>query len=198
MIAGIGDTLAKWYEAHTIISQLPTKSVEITIAEYAAKQCQEVLLRDSEAALKSMKTGELSQAFLNIVETNILLGGMVGGFGDEYGRTAGAHSIHDALTILPASHHQLHGNKVAYGVLVQLVIEEKWSEIEVLIPFYQKLNLPLSLKDMKMQLSEDDYHRVAIRAAQEDETIHFMKEVITPEVVKKAMVDLEKYMEKVV
>ncbi|KAF1298668.1 glycerol dehydrogenase [Enterococcus sp. JM4C] len=193
MIAGIGDTLAKWYEADAMISQLPIQSIEIQVAEFAAKKCQEVLLADSTAALQAMAEKKLNQAFLNVIETNILVGGMVGGFGDDYGRTAGAHSIHDALTLLAESHQQLHGNKVAYGVFVQLVIEEKFAEIDALIPFYHELGLPTCLKDMQMTLSEADYDKVSQRAVRADETIHFMKETITAEVVKKAMIDLEVY-----
>lgn len=191
MIAGIGDTVAKWYEADAMISQLTVQPIEIQVSAYAAKKCRDVLLSDSQEALNAMKEKEINQAFLNVVETNILLGGMVGGFGDDYGRTSGAHSIHDALTILPGSHEQLHGNKVAYGVLVQLVIEDKWSEIESLLPFYRSLNLPTSLKEMKLMLSVADYERVADRAAAPHETIHYMKEKITPEIVKTAMRELE-------
>ncbi|MBO0470641.1 iron-containing alcohol dehydrogenase family protein [Enterococcus sp. DIV0242_7C1] len=191
MIAGIGDTVAKWYEADAMISQLSVQSIEIQVAAFAAQKCREVLLTDSQAALEAMQKQEINQAFLNVVETNILLGGMVGGFGDDYGRTAGAHSIHDALTILPESHQQLHGNKVAYGVFVQLVIEDKWTEIETLIPFYRELQLPISLKEMNMVLTEEEYQRVAERAAEPHETIHYMKETITPEVVKDAMIKLE-------
>lgn len=194
MIAGIGDTVAKWYEADAMISQLTARPIEIQVAAFAAQKCRDVLLSDSQEALKAMREKEINQAFLNVVETNILLGGMVGGFGDDYGRTAGAHSIHDALTILPESHQQLHGNKVAYGVFVQLVIENKWAEIERLIPFYHSLDLPTSLADMNLTLSVEDYQRIAERAAESHETIHYMKETITPEVVKKAMLELEKAM----
>ena len=35
---------------------------------------------------------------------------------------------------------------MAYGVFVQLAIEEKWQEIDELIPFYHQLGLPISLK----------------------------------------------------
>ncbi|MBA5760653.1 oxidoreductase, partial [Escherichia coli] len=54
----------------------------------------------------------------------------------------------DALTMVPETHHLLHGNKVAYGILVQLVIENRWDEIERLLPFYSELGLPMSLYDM--------------------------------------------------
>lgn len=194
MIAGIGDTLAKWYEAEPMIAQLAVHPIEIQVAAFAAKKSLDVLLTDSEAALTAMRQQTLNQEFLNIIETNILLGGMVGGFGDDYGRTSGAHSIHDALTLLPESHQQLHGNKVAYGVFVQLMIEQKFMEIDRLLPFYRALGLPVSLKEMNIHLTEEGYQQVAERASESHETIHFMKEEITPEVVRKAMVALEQRM----
>ena len=146
MVAGIGDTLAKWYEADAIISQLDVQVLPIQVSHFAAEKCRDILLNESINALKAMEEQQLNQSFIDVIETNLIIGGMVGGFGDDYGRTAGAHSIHDALTLLPASHRQLHGNKVAYGVFVQLAIEEKWQEIAELIPFYHQLGLPISLK----------------------------------------------------
>lgn len=191
MVAGIGDTLAKWYESDAIISQLTVKPIEIQVAEFAAKKCRDVLLAESSAALEAMKNQELNQAFIDIVETNILLAGMVGGFGDEYGRTSGAHSIHDALTVLPDSHNQLHGNKVAYGILVQLMIQQDVAEIRQLLPFYHQLNLPTNLQSMNLELTEEDFQQVAKRASAPDEMIHFMKETITPAIIIQAMKDLE-------
>ncbi len=190
MVAGIDDTLAKWYEADAIISQLTVKPIEIQVAEFAAKKCRDILLENSKNALLAMDQLTVNQAFLNVIETNILVGGMVGGFGDEYGRTSGAHAIHDALTILPESHTQLHGNKVAYGVFVQLVIQQKMSEVDFLFPFYRELGLPTCLKDMNMELTEEEYDKVAERAVA-DETLHFMKETITTERIKQAILDLE-------
>ncbi|MBC1483381.1 iron-containing alcohol dehydrogenase family protein [Listeria sp. FSL L7-1509] len=195
LVAGIGDTLAKWYEADVIIQSLPMKSVEIEIAHFAAKMCHDNLLNFSEEALLAMDKQELNEAFIKIIETNILVGGMVGGFGDDYGRCAGAHSIHDALTMVPETHHLLHGNKVAYGILVQLVIENRWDEIEQLLPFYTKLGLPASLYDMGLaSLSEETLMAVSERATEEHETIHMMPGEMTPIVVLNAIKQLEESM----
>ncbi|WP_271004941.1 iron-containing alcohol dehydrogenase family protein [Listeria seeligeri] len=192
LVAGIGDTLAKWYEADVIIQSLPTKSVEIEIAHIAAKMCHDNLLNYSEEALLAMDKQELNEAFVKIIETNILVGGMVGGFGDDYGRCAGAHSIHDALTMVPETHHLLHGNKVAYGILVQLVIENRWDEIARLLPFYTKLGLPTSLNDMGLAtLADETLIAVSERATEPHETIHMMPGEMTPTVVLNAMKKLE-------
>lgn len=195
MIAGIGDTLAKWYEGDAIIRQLATVPIEVQVAHFAAKKCQENLLAYGTKAIDAMKKGELTTEFITVVETNILLAGMVGGFGDEYGRTAAAHSIHDALTILPQSHHQLHGNKVAYGILVQLMLEHNPTEIKALLPFYQKMNLPTSLHEMDMVLTQKEYQAVAKRATIAEESIHLLAEEMTAEKVIVAMQELETMMQ---
>ena len=54
-----------------------------------------------------------------IVEANTLLSGL----SSENGGHAGAHSIHNGLTTLPVTKEKLHGEKVAFGVLAQLVME---------------------------------------------------------------------------
>ncbi len=46
---------------------------------------------------------------------------------------------------------------MAYGVFVQLAIEEKWQEIAELIPFYHQLGFAYFLKEMEMDLTEAEY-----------------------------------------
>ncbi|QWU17456.1 uncharacterized oxidoreductase [Paenibacillus sophorae] len=192
LVAGIGDTLAKWYEADAIISHLPSPPEEIALAHYAARRCRDNLMIHSADALGAQREGELNDAFVRVVETNILTAGLVGGFGEDYGRTAGAHSVHDALTILPQSHRLLHGSKVAYGVLVQLVLEGKREEIGRLLPFYQEIGLPASLQDMGLGgLTRDDRFRVAAHAVLPGASIHRMPGTFDTVKVADAMEELE-------
>ncbi|WP_434511804.1 iron-containing alcohol dehydrogenase family protein [Desulfitobacterium sp. AusDCA] len=175
LIAGIGDTLAKWYEADVQMAVIENKPVPLEISYYAAKQCKEILLAYSEGAIKAAETGLLNDDFIKVAEAIIVLGGMVGGFGDQYGRIAGAHAIHNGLTILEETHHALHGEKVAYGILVQLVLEEKWDEIDQLIPFYQKLRLPVTMHNLGVQhITEEVIDAVAQKAVIPEESIHVM------------------------
>lgn len=194
LIAGIADTLAKWYEADVQMASIQNKSVPLEICYYTAKQCKDVLLQYSESAVQAAKSGTLNDDFVKVVETIIMLGGMVGGFGDHYGRVAGAHSIHNGLTVLEETHHILHGEKVAYGILVQLVLEDKWTEIEGLLPFYKQLLLPISLKDLGVKVITDEViGAVAAKSTIREESIHVMPGEMTTATVSKAMTDLENY-----
>lgn len=186
--AGIGDTLAKWYESDPIISQFSHLSVALTVSKFAAEKCQKNLLEHGKKAIKDLKNNDLSDSFVTVVETNILLAGMVGGFGDKYARTSGAHSIHDALTFFPNTHQFLHGEKVAFGILVQLVIEEKWEEINKLRSFYKEINLPYSLE--MLGLSNEDVDLLA-ELINKDELIHLLPQKISVEAIKLALLSLK-------
>lgn len=175
LIAGIGDTLAKWYEADVQMAVIENKPVPLQISHYTAKQCKDLLLAHSEGAIQAAKTGILNDDFIKVAETIIVLGGMVGGFGDQFGRIAGAHAIHNGLTILEETHHALHGEKVAYGILVQLVLEEKGEEIDRLLPFYERLRLPVSLSNLGVkEITEGIISAVAQKSSILEESIHVM------------------------
>lgn len=192
LIAGIGDTLAKWYEADVQIRRLTHPPVALKVAHHTARLCAEEMFDHAERAIVDAKEARVSASFIKVVESIIMLGGMVGGFGDKFGRIAGAHSIHNGMTIAPESHEALHGNKVAYGILVQLLLEQKESEVERLLPFYHKLGLPTSLRELN--ISETWIEEIAVHATREDESIHNMRsEKMTASEVAQVMRDLESF-----
>ena len=193
LIAGIGDTLAKWYEADVQMGVIENKSVPLQISHYAARQCKDILIQHSHGALEAVKSGVVNDDFIKVTEAIFMLGGMVGGYGDHYGRIAGAHAIHNGLTVLEETHQALHGEKVAYGILVQLVLENKWDEIGTLRPFYAKLGLPLSLKDLGVAKMKDSLiAAVAEKATVAQESIHVMPiGEISAERLKEAILELE-------
>ena len=188
LIAGIGDTLAKWYESDPVLSQIENPAVELTVAQFAAKSCLDNLLKNSVKAIADLEKNELSYEFIQVIETNILLAGMVGGFGDYLARTSGAHSIHDGLTLIRETNKHLHGNKVAYGILVQLGIEGKWDEVAKLITFYKELGLPFKYEHL--DVTSKELNKV-IEFSVKDECMHLLPQEITEEVILNAIVTLE-------
>lgn len=199
LIAGIGDTLAKYYEANALLEanfagcSLP---VALKVSKSTARICRDVLLEDSEEALQAAANHELTEALERVIETIIMSGGMVGSFGDKFGRVAGAHSIHNGLTEARASHKFLHGAKVAYGILVQLAIEQKWEEINRLLPFYRKINLPYSLKSLGIENEDAELlQKIISKTLLPEESIYFIKQSITETEVSDAIHYIEKLTE---
>ncbi|WP_017471275.1 iron-containing alcohol dehydrogenase family protein [Amphibacillus jilinensis] len=190
--AGIGDTLAKWYEADVLVKQLEHKPIPVNVAAHAARLCHDVLLEHGAQAIQDHAEQKITRSFIQTVETIIMVGGMVGGFGERYGRIAGAHSIHNGLTVLPETHDKLHGDKVAYGILVQLALENRFDEIEKLLPYYHQLALPTCLKDLGVVVDQQNlvFEQVAKAATKVTESIHFM-ERSTEEAVAHAMKQLD-------
>ncbi len=178
--AGIADTLAKWYEARALSEQLETKRVPIELALLTAKLCKDALLEHGARALDALTEGKSNHSFIQVIETNILAGGLVGSLGDRYGRIAAAHSVHNALTQFEETHHLLHGEKVAYGILVQLALEKRLDEIVQLKPFYEELQLPYLFTHLGLDFeSLESKQTIAEWTLKPGESIHMMAQIFT-------------------
>lgn len=101
LLAGIGDTLAKWYEAVVLAPQPEHLPLTVRLGINGALAIRDVLLERSEDALADQQRGEATQAFRDVVDAIIAGGGMVGGLGERYTRVAAAHAVHNGLTVLP-------------------------------------------------------------------------------------------------
>jgi len=148
LIAGIGDTLAKWFETKTSVKKaVPTVFNQTAVA--IAGQVYQTLLQIGKEAVNSVRTRKVTKEFEDIIDTIILVSGSVSGYGGDDCRTAGAHAIYSGLTIFPEVHQTYHGEIVAFGILAQLCMEKtSEDELKPLINFYQEIGLPYSLKQM--------------------------------------------------
>jgi uncharacterized oxidoreductase len=194
--AGIGDTLAKFYEADALIEAFYKNEefpVWLKVSQFSAAICKDVLLKDGKSAIESASTGNVSDELVRVIETIILAGGMVGGFGGNAGRIAGAHSIHNGLTEAKEVKSFLHGELVAYGILVQLALEEKEDELLELMGYYREWGLPISLTNLA--INPEDYvllKKIIKKATLPQESIHLMSKKITEEDLLSAMQNIEK------
>ena len=105
--------------------------------------------------------------------------------GFESGGLAGAHAIHNGLTAIPETHSLYHGEKVAFGTLVQLVLENAdLDELEQVMDFCLEVGLPITLEDLGIRdASEEQLMEVAKLACAENDTLHNMPFPVTPETV---------------
>ncbi|MBX9949651.1 MAG: glycerol dehydrogenase [Candidatus Obscuribacterales bacterium] len=171
--AGMGDALATWFEAKTVIDarKLNQLGGATTISAQAlAKLCYETLIADGRAALTAVENGSVTPALERIVEANTLLSGL----GFESGGLAIAHSVHNGLTTVAETHSYMHGEKVAFGLLVQLVAEGKpQALIDEVLNFSHSVNLPITLQEVGLkQPSHAVAMQIAERAVAEGETSH--------------------------
>ena len=173
--AGIGDTLAKWYEARVLCEVEKSLPLTAQIGLSVARQIHDVLIEDGPAALTAVAGGTLSDSFLRVVDAVIAGGGLVGGLGERYTRLAAAHSIHNGLTVLPETARFLHGAKVAYGILVQLALEERRDERSYLDAALKVLGLPRRLADLDVDIAQSERIDAFIaHTLRSGESIHFL------------------------
>ncbi|MEB3252871.1 MAG: iron-containing alcohol dehydrogenase family protein [Cyanobacteriota bacterium] len=190
LVAGIGDGLAKWYEAS--VSSGASEHTLLVSAVQQARVLRDILLQKSSPAL--IQWG--GQDWRDVVDATVLLAGVVGGIGGAQCRTVAAHAVHNGLTQLPASHGTLHGEKVAYGILVQLRLEEMGGRAALattarqqLIEFYRQIGLPTCLSDLNLgDITLRDLQQAAEFACREGSDIHHLPFAVTPDALMAAMV----------
>lgn len=192
LLAGIGDTLAKWYEAVVLAPQPETLPLTVRLGVNGALAVRDILLESSEQALADQTRGEATQAFRDIVDAIIAGGGMVGGLGDRYTRVAAAHAVHNGLTVLPQTEKFLHGTKVAYGILVQSALLGQDEVLAQLVAAYQRFHLPTTLAELEV----DIHHREALdkviaHTLRPVESIHYLPVTLTPDVLRAAFEKVE-------
>jgi glycerol dehydrogenase-like iron-containing ADH family enzyme len=190
LVAGIGDALAKWYEAS--VSSGSCDRTLIIAAVQQARVLRDLLFQKSVAALETPG----GDAWREVVDASVLLAGVIGGLGGAQCRTVAAHAVHNGLTHLLASHGTLHGEKVAYGILVQLRLEELGpgnalaaTARQQLIQFYGQIGLPQTLEDLGLgQISLADLRHAATVACREGSDIHHLPFAVSPDLLMAAMV----------
>ncbi|EKS7212489.1 oxidoreductase [Enterobacter ludwigii] len=194
LLAGIGDTLAKWYEAVVLAPQPEHLPLTVRLGINGALAIRDVLLSRSEEALADQQRGEATQAFRDVVDAIIAGGGMVGGLGERYTRVAAAHAVHNGLTVLPQTEKYLHGTKVAYGILVQSALLGQDDVLAELVAAYQRFTLPTTLRELEVNINNrDELDKVIAHTLRPVESIHYLPVALTPEVLRAAFEKVESF-----
>lgn len=192
MVGGIGDTLAKYYECAPVFAQADELSAFDYLSLRGAELVRDNLLKESVPALEDLRVGKYdSEHVRTLIDTIIGLAGTVGGFGGVRARESGAHAVHNALTHLPGSEAMMHGEKVAYGVLVQLMCEGKYDEVTRLLPFFEAVGLPHSFEQMGLEFSEENVRTVAELVADPSTFFHMAVPDVTADMLIDAMTRME-------
>jgi glycerol dehydrogenase len=173
LTAGMGDALATMFEARTVAAARKQNQVGGATTGSAialSELCFKTLISDSIEAIESVKNRAVTPALERVVEANTLLSGL----GFESGGLAIAHSVHNGLTMLSGTHDYYHGEKVAFGLLVQLVAEGKGLElIYEIFEYCTEVGLPITLAEVGVRNPEhDEIMRVAERTIAAGETAH--------------------------
>ena len=189
--AGMGDSIAKHVES-TFSAKNDTVSHADAMGLAIGKTCYEPLMRLGVKALADCERGidspELREAILSIIVSTGLVSILVK---DAY-NGALAHSLYYALESHPAIRRCLHGDVVAYGVLVQLVLDGQLDEMERVYNFLARLRVPLSLAAMGINPEAPDFDHYFEEIVGQPDMAH-LPYPITPAMVRAAIKAVEDY-----
>ncbi|MED8426155.1 hydroxycarboxylate dehydrogenase HcxA [Escherichia coli] len=194
LLAGIGDTLAKWYEAVVLAPQPETLPLTVRLGINNAQVIRDALLNSSEQALADQQNQQLTQSFCDVVDAIIAGGGMVGGLGDRFTRVAAAHAVHNGLTVLPQTEKFLHGTKVAYGILVQSALLGQDDVLAQLTGAHQRFHLPTTLAELEVDINNQaEIDKVIAHTLRPAESIHYLPVTLTPDTLRAAFEKVESF-----
>lgn len=196
--SGMSDAMATLVEARATLRTKGETMVggQPTLASIAiAEKCEETLFKHGHAAYKAAAKGLVTPQVEAVIEANTLLSGL----GFENGGLAAAHAIHNGFTTLSGDiHHLSHGEKVTYGTLVQLLLENSSDEVmEKYIHFYQAIGMPTTLKEMHLEdTSFEDLVKVGELAIDPNDTLGNLSDKVTAEDVANAILAVSELSQK--
>jgi len=156
-VAGIGDAIATWPEASasftarkgTCAGGIPTMT-----ALSLSKLCFETLLEYGLEAKACVEKNLITPAVEKVIEANSLLSGI----GWESAGVACAHAIGNSFGYFHETHSMMHGEKVAFGLITQLCLEEDRtvSEVHRIVDFMIEVGLPVTLEEFNLKDVTDE------------------------------------------
>jgi len=148
-VAGMGDALATWIEADAAYKTRATNLAggTATLAAMAlANLCYETVLDFGIEAKRAVEQNLVTPAVERVIEANVLLSGV----GFESGGLATVHMIANALSSYPECKDMMHGDKVGFGIISQLCLDDEMEveEIYEIVDFEIAVGLPVTFEDL--------------------------------------------------
>ncbi|GHU83722.1 glycerol dehydrogenase [Spirochaetia bacterium] len=181
LVSGMGDALATYFEARATARKDGRNCFNGTktlTAQAIAKLCYDTLIADGYNAAVAVEKGACTKAVEHIIEANTYLSGV----GFESGGLAACHAVHNGLTAIPETHKFYHGEKVAFGVITQLVLENApKGELHEALDFCVSVGLPITLAQLDIKNpTEQSLMDVATLACAPGDTMGNMPFEVTP------------------
>ena len=147
-IAGMGDGITTYIESCAAYASRSTVTNRVgalpTMATMAiAKLCYETLLNDGVEAVRQVEKHLVTPVVERVVEALVLHSGL----GGESGGIAAAHSIANNLPYFPENRMYYHGENVAFGVAVQLMLDDAvcCTERQQIVDWMIEVGLPVTM-----------------------------------------------------
>ena len=192
--AGLGDTLAKHIESTFSargdrlgeqLDHMSAMGVALSVT------CYDPILAYGRRALDEVERGEAGPAMEICARSVIVSAGLVSLLANDSYNCALAHAVCYGLQLFPHVEAQfLHGDLVAYGALVQLVLDGQEDRARELRAFLVSLGTPVTLAQMRVPLDRAALDAMLHEATTGPDMAH-IPYPITPDMVFDAMARVE-------
>lgn len=146
--AGVGDALVKVFEVEQCVGSGGKNVFGATsplTALALARACYDTVRENLDGAYAAHAAGTPNAAFEALVEAAVLMSGLA----FESGGLSVSHGMTRGLSAVPGVAQALHGHQVAYGLLVQLELEQRDAAfMDDMRTFFRTAKLPLKLAEL--------------------------------------------------
>lgn len=188
--AGIGDTLAKYYEVDfSMRGQKTTFNDEL--GRSVSRMCNEPLIENAEKALADCREHKISEELETVARIILVSTGMVSMLINEVFNGALAHALFYGLTVLDGFEEKfLHGDVIGYTTTVQLMLDNKPDEAKKIRELIKSMGVETTLRERGIDTSFENLEKV-LKSAVKDPDMEVIPYEITPEMIYDAIIKTE-------
>ena len=192
--AGMGDTLSKHLES--TFSARNDKLGETldhmsAIGLALSSTCYDPIIAYGRQALDEVERGEAGPAMEICARSIIVSAGLVSLMANDDYNCALAHAVCYGLQLFPhVEESYLHGDLVAYGAMVQLMMDGQEEKAQALRSFLVSLGTPVTLAEMNVPLKREALSASLLEATTGPDMDH-IPYTVTPDMVFDAMLRVE-------
>ncbi|MGA8120177.1 iron-containing alcohol dehydrogenase family protein [Rouxiella badensis] len=153
--AGLGDTLAKWYE-YRAISDLGQLTGLSGVARTNSELCFTLIKHYAADACEAVRKGQANLALEQVLDAIFLYAGLTSIMSNG-AHTGAAHALYDGFTACEKTRHIAHGLLVGFGNLCLLALENRSDEeLLVALELARASAIPVHLNEISPDLSDAD------------------------------------------
>jgi len=189
--AGIGDTLAKYYEVEfSARNQIKTYNDEMGIS--ISRMCNEPLISCALQALEDCKLNKVSESFEQAVLIILVSTGMVSMLINPKFNGAVAHALFYGLTELDGFEEKfLHGDVIGYTTSVQLMLDGQETEAKKIGNLIGSMGVETTLGARGICL-DYEYLKPVLESTLKDPDMEVLPYEITADMIYDAILKIEK------
>lgn len=174
LAAGIADSMAKWVESSASVDADHADAMTLAALEMA-RFIYERLRLVGETAYEEAMRGQVGPELAQAIDANVQLAGTVGGLGGARCRSVVAHAVCNALTTEPGHGMAWHGEKVAFGIVVQRLLQGFTdAQLTELVRFFSALGVPMTLRGQGVADDAHAIERIALATVRPSSSAHLL------------------------